>query len=74
MRRGGSIAPRLLLSVATWLCVLLGSDVLAAPAAPYKPEGEMRWALYVTISPAWFDPGAGGGGGRDAFLVLLCPA
>ena len=20
----------------------------------------MRWALYVTISPAWFDPGAGG--------------
>ena len=56
MRRGGSIAPRLLLSVATWLCVILGSDVLAAPAAPYKPEGEMRWALYVTISPAWFDP------------------
>jgi peptide/nickel transport system substrate-binding protein len=30
--------------------------VLVAPAAAYKPEGEMRWALYVTISPAWFDP------------------
>ena len=56
MRRGGGVAPRVLLSVATWLCVILGSDVLAAPAAPYKPEGEMRWALYVTISPAWFDP------------------
>src|SRR5262245_65834560 len=25
------------------------------PAA--KPEGEMRWALYVTLSPLWFDPG-----------------
>src|SRR5215510_13179308 len=24
----------------------------AAPAA--KPEGEMRWALYVTLAPAWF--------------------
>jgi peptide/nickel transport system substrate-binding protein len=21
-----------------------------------KPEGEMRWALYITISPAYFDP------------------
>jgi peptide/nickel transport system substrate-binding protein len=27
-----------------------------APAQP-KPEGEMRWALYVTLPPAWFDPG-----------------
>ena len=56
MRRGGSIAPRLLLSVATWLCVILGSDALAAPAAPYTPEGEMRWALYVTISPCLVRP------------------
>jgi len=24
--------------------------------AQAKPEGEMRWALYVTLSPAWFDP------------------
>src|SRR3989454_4803328 len=39
-----------------WLCVLLASGVWAGPAAAYKPEGEMRWALYVTISPAWFDP------------------
>src|SRR5262249_14461680 len=21
-----------------------------------KPEGEMRWALYVTLAPQWFDP------------------
>ena len=25
-------------------------------AAQTRPEGEMRWALYVTLSPAWFDP------------------
>src|SRR6059036_866328 len=27
-------------------------------APPPKPEGEMRWALYVTLAPQWFDPGA----------------
>ena len=27
------------------------------PASQAKPEGEMRWALYVTLSPVWFDPG-----------------
>ena len=29
---------------------------LSPAAAQAKPEGEMRWALYVTLSPAWFDP------------------
>src|SRR5206468_4815204 len=30
---------------------------VAEPAAAQtKPEGEMRWALYVTLSPGWFDP------------------
>src|SRR5919108_72487 len=29
---------------------------LGAEAPTYKPEGEMTWAVYVTISPAWFDP------------------
>jgi peptide/nickel transport system substrate-binding protein len=24
--------------------------------AQSKPEGEMRWAVYVTLSPQWFDP------------------
>jgi hypothetical protein len=38
--------------------LLLLGDVAAQPqAAAYKPEGEMRWALYVTLAPAWFDPG-----------------
>ena len=34
--------------------VLAGDRGVTAPA--YKPEGEMRYALYVTISPTWFDP------------------
>jgi len=25
--------------------------------AQAKPEGEVRWALYVTLAPVWFDPG-----------------
>ncbi|MBI1737245.1 MAG: ABC transporter substrate-binding protein [Candidatus Rokubacteria bacterium] len=37
-------------------CVL--SMALLAPPAPAqsKPEGEMRFALYVTVPPVWFDP------------------
>src|SRR2546427_10745809 len=39
------------------VCALL-VDGRFQPAAPQpKPEGEMRWALYVTLSPLWFDPG-----------------
>jgi hypothetical protein len=43
-------------------CLMLGYVLLAAglageAAAQVKPEGEMRWALYVTLSPVWFDPG-----------------
>jgi peptide/nickel transport system substrate-binding protein len=40
-------------------CVILGFGLLSGPGparAQAKPEGEMRWALYVTLSPAWFDP------------------
>src|SRR5262247_3306119 len=44
------------------LSVLLAAGALTETAAqsrsaPSKPEGEMRWALYVTLSPLWFDPG-----------------
>ena len=35
------------------LCLGLGADAVAQA----KPDGEMRWALYVTVSPSWFDPG-----------------
>jgi len=39
---------------------VLSALLLCAPVAkagPPKPEGEMRWALYVTLAPQWFDPG-----------------
>src|SRR5215475_10974414 len=43
-------------------CVLLSFVLLVGghlddAAAQPKPEGEMRWALYVTLSAVWFDPG-----------------
>src|SRR6059036_740196 len=38
------------------------------PTSQPKPDGEMRWALYVTLSPVWFDPGEFMG--LTAFWVL----
>src|SRR2546422_9267862 len=34
--------------------LVAGDRGVAAPA--YKPEGELRYAVYVTISPSWLDP------------------
>jgi peptide/nickel transport system substrate-binding protein len=38
--------------------VLCTAIALAPPpaVAQTRPDGEMRWALYVTLSPQWFDP------------------
>jgi len=44
------------LAVMGFVGILL-PGALGAGAPTYKPEGEMTWAVYVTISPAWFDPG-----------------
>src|SRR5256884_2220972 len=30
--------------------------LMARATAQAKPEGEMRWAIYVTLAPQWFDP------------------
>jgi peptide/nickel transport system substrate-binding protein len=42
------------------LVVVLGTLMVGGPRraahAQARPEGEMRWALYVTLSPQWFDP------------------
>jgi peptide/nickel transport system substrate-binding protein len=46
---------RALVSVILVVVLLLGAG-LAPAVAQAKPEGEMRWALYVTLAPAWFDP------------------
>ena len=45
------------LAAAALLCVWLASGPLEEASAQPKPEGEMRWALYLTLSPVWFDPG-----------------
>src|SRR5438876_413203 len=37
--------------------VLLAGGLLDQAPAQARPEGGMRWALYVTLSPVWFDPG-----------------
>ena len=47
---------------AVWCGLLLATMLLGGgpgeeAAAQAKPEGELRWALYVTLSPVWFDPG-----------------
>src|SRR5262249_56135846 len=69
MNRTLTCAPgRALVIAAASLCLLLGGglleDAAAQPrstqarpeASPTKPEGEMRWAIYVTLSPNWLDP------------------
>jgi peptide/nickel transport system substrate-binding protein len=38
------------------LCAALVGGLGEQAVAQAKPEGEMRWALYVTLSPLWFDP------------------
>jgi peptide/nickel transport system substrate-binding protein len=45
--------------VGAMICSLLWVMGMASPCAvaQVKPEGEMRFALYVTVSPAWLDPG-----------------
>jgi hypothetical protein len=42
--------------LAAGLTLILALAGAAPAAAQAKPEGEMRWALYVTVPPAWFDP------------------
>ncbi len=39
--------------------------------AQTKPEGELRYALDVTIAPAWFDPGESVVGVLTPFWILL---
>src|SRR5262249_53086717 len=57
MNKGGGL--RIALGIA-W-CALL-SHALSQPAsAQARPEGEMRWALHVTVPPACFGPGEVGG-------------
>ena len=63
MKRGRQLA----------LALTLSALVLGRPgpaAAQGKPEGEMRFALYVTLAPAWLDPGEATPGFVTPFWVL----
>jgi peptide/nickel transport system substrate-binding protein len=48
---------RLAVALLVVLAASLWPGAAAPPAAQTKPEGEMRFAFYITISPVWFDPG-----------------
>ena len=52
---------RLAIGCLALVFVCLAGGLFDRPAAQTKPQGEMRWALYVTLSPVWFDPGEVGG-------------
>src|SRR5215471_11477989 len=50
VKKGAALSTAVLIATA----IIGGAAGLASAQA--KPEGEMRWALYVTVPPAWFDP------------------
>jgi peptide/nickel transport system substrate-binding protein len=54
---GNTMNGKLRLALGYVLCALWTIGFCHPLNAQTKPEGEMRWALYVTLSPAWFDPG-----------------
>jgi len=48
---------RRLTTVLLLTCALFAAGPRREAAAQAKPEGEMRFAVYVSLVPAWFDPG-----------------
>src|SRR5438067_12919520 len=55
---------------AALLCLAISAGDPGSVAAQTKPEGEMRFAVYVTIAPAWLDPGETGPGNLTPFWML----
>jgi peptide/nickel transport system substrate-binding protein len=51
------VGRRLAMSIVALLCTLAASGLIDRAQAQAKPEGEIRWALYVNLTPVWFDPG-----------------
>jgi peptide/nickel transport system substrate-binding protein len=47
----------LALAALIFVAALLAGGLHDRGAAQAKPDGEVRWALYVTLTPVWFDPG-----------------
>src|SRR2546421_475897 len=61
---------RFVIAVLAVAVLVANAQAQPRPAPPTKPDGEMRWALYVTLAPAWFDPGEVTGGFLTPFWVL----
>src|SRR3954452_2832 len=57
-----------LAAVLAWTATACG---IGSAVAQTKPEGEMKFALYVTIAPAWFDPGESNPGFFTPFWMLV---
>ena len=58
------------LASAVILTAVMAVVSAGSAAAQGKPEGEMRFALYVTMPPAWLDPGEAAPGFTSPFWVL----
>ncbi len=54
-------------AILAWAMALGGPG---SAVAQTKPEGEMRFALYVTLAPAWLDPGEAVLGNLTPFWML----
>src|SRR3954453_11460686 len=65
MKRGQPLA-----SAATIALAMLLAGLPVQATEPAKPAGEMNYALYVTIPPAWMDPGEATQGGLTPFWIL----
>ena len=59
-----------LVMTALMMLALAGPAAAQQRPAADKPDGEMRWALYVTLAPAWFDPGEVSAGNLTPFWIL----
>jgi peptide/nickel transport system substrate-binding protein len=57
MSSRGTAALGCLFVALIWVSVWPVTGLSAGEARGHQPEGEMRWALHVTLSPSWFDPG-----------------
>jgi peptide/nickel transport system substrate-binding protein len=58
------------LAAAAILAWALTLGVPSPAVAQTKPEGEMRFALYVTLAPVWLDPGETSPGNITPFWVM----
>src|SRR5438034_9291266 len=56
--------------LAMLVCLASSACDTGSAAAQAKPEGEMRFAVYVTIAPAWLDPGETGPGNLTPFWMM----